>query len=188
MAGPAVQVVRASQRSAGPIDKLIDALADLLAGGRKRRLRRAVVAFERLASASVNGDAILARRYGRLVRLAARIDTHEAFRIVTAHDRAIPEGMYGEAFPLDDEWLGKLARNGDAGRQVAFEIASRLRMREIQHAVAGAIATTCAAAADRDALLAHLERCRTLEILQGEPEVVVRQEHLRWRVQHPLLC
>jgi molecular chaperone DnaK len=160
----ALQIVRASRRSAGPVDKLIDALADLFAGGRKRRLRRAVVGFERLAGASGNGDVILARRYGRLVRLAARTDTHEAFRIVTAHDRAIPDGTYGEAFPLDDAWLGKLARDGDAGRQVAFEIASRLGIREIQHAVAGAIATTCAAA-DRDALLAHLERCRTLEIL-----------------------
>jgi hypothetical protein len=103
MAGPAVQVVRASQRSAGPIGKLIDALADLFAGGRKRRLRRAVVGFERLASASVNNDPILARRYGRLVRLAARIDTHEAFRIVTAHDLASPDGTYGEAAALELE-------------------------------------------------------------------------------------
>jgi len=166
MAGsPGMQIVRASQRSDGPIEKLIDALADLFAGGRKRRLRRAVVGFERLAGALANGDVIVARRYGRLVRLAARVDTHEAFRIVTAHDRSIPDSTYGEAFPFDDAWLGTLARDGDAGRQVAFEIASRLRIREIQATVAGAIATTCAAAANRDVLLAHLERCRTLELL-----------------------
>jgi molecular chaperone DnaK len=160
-----MQVVRASQRSDGPIEKLIDALADLFAGGRKRRLRRALVGFERLAGASTNGDVIIARRYGRLVRLAARVDTHEAFRIVTAHDRAIPDSTYGEAFPFDDAWLGKLAHDGDAGRQAAFEIASRLRIREIQDAVAGPIATACGEAADRDVLLAHLERCRTLELL-----------------------
>src|ERR1044071_6040376 len=92
MAGsPGMQIVRASQRSDGPIEKLIDALADLFAGGRKRRLRRAVVGFERLAGAAANGDAIVARRYGRLVRLAARVDTHEAVRIVRSGERRVGE-------------------------------------------------------------------------------------------------
>src|ERR1051325_3356929 len=103
MAGsPGMQVVRASQRSDGPIEKLIDALADLFAGGRKRRLRRAVVGVERLAGAAASGDAMVARRYGRLAGLAARVDTHQACRSVPAHDAAIPDSTYGEAFPFDD--------------------------------------------------------------------------------------
>lgn len=159
-------LARVPPTSPGPpiwLARLADAMIDLLSGGPRRRLRRAITAFDRLLGAGASLD--VAQRYGRLVRIAVRIDARDAVRVIAKHDRDIPDPLYIDAFPACESWLLTLLTGGESTQQVSFEIAGRLGLRDVQCAAASRIALARAEAADREALLAHLERCRTLGLL-----------------------
>lgn len=116
---------------------LLDRLADLLSGGRQRRLQRALNNLEAtFGRSTLEGEALdrAAGVYGRALRLALRVDPLRALSLLRAYDRLIPADRYGLVLQRSSEpWLFDLARRDDvAVLTVALDVATRLGLGAVQ--------------------------------------------------------
>jgi molecular chaperone DnaK len=150
--------------------KLLDRIADLLAGGKANRLRQAVARVEH--SFAKPGDTRedserAASAYARAIRLALRIDPAEARRLCERYDARVRDEHYVEAFAdIPAGWVAGLASRPDAYTlQVCLSLATRLQLPQAQHTAAEQLALLHAQAGDADALIAHLDLCRRLQLI-----------------------
>lgn len=162
-----------SRRVAVAVFALFTWLADLFAGGKRRRLERAQ---RRLRAAFDNRDerahepADLARIYGRTVRLAMRIKPADALQISRDHDSEIAAGDYAQAFPADERgWLERHSHKVERhGLAVCMQVARRLSLPDISERSARGLGELLARAGDANPLIAHLDTCRRAELLSAD--------------------
>ncbi len=135
---------------------MLELLRDWLAGGVERRLSRAA---DRLAAGfgGVVGRQV-ARDYGRVLRLALRVDTARAEELVRLYDARVP----GEDYPFsaaDAGWLAGLAEHADRHvASVVFEVAGRPGLVEAQLRARARLAELMAADGDADIVITWLGR------------------------------
>jgi molecular chaperone DnaK len=162
---------------------LIDWLADLLAGGKGRRLDRALANLQTtFAPATLDGEALdcAAGAYRRALRLALRVDPSQAAMLFRSYDSRIPADCYARAFRRADQvWLARLARTDDPHILTTVrELAGRLGLQQPQREAAERLATVLGRRGDANGLVLHLHRCQQLQLLTAEILVRSLREHI----------
>jgi molecular chaperone DnaK len=162
---------------------LMDWLADLLAGGKQRRLGRALTRLQAaFTPPTLDGEAgdRAARAYRGALRLAVRVEPSQTALLFRSYDGRIPIDCYARAFgPADRAWLAGLARGDDpAILSVVLELAGRLGLGETQRQAAERLATVLGRSGDANRLVLHLLRCRQLELLTAETLARALRDHV----------
>jgi tetratricopeptide (TPR) repeat protein len=161
----------------------LDWLADLLAGGKRRRLRRALARAEAaFAPATLEGAALdrAAAAYRGALRLALRVKPPRAVELFRAWDGRLPADRYAAAFrPADAPWLGRLGRGDDANvLTVVVDLADRLGLEAVRRSAAERLALLLGRAGDANRLVVHLLRCRQLRLLAADTLTRAVGDHL----------
>ncbi|MGW0523813.1 Hsp70 family protein [Crossiella sp. NPDC003009] len=149
---------------------LRELVRDWLAGGAARRLSRAAdrlaAGFPEPPSGGVASDGAV-RDYGGALRLALRVDPPRAEEIFRSYDARIPP----ERYPLtaaDESWLTELTTRADRhALTVVFEVATRLRLPELQIRARDRMTVLLATGADADAIVIDFERWRAQGLLEA---------------------
>jgi molecular chaperone DnaK len=149
---------------------LIDWLADLAAGGKRRRLERALSRLQRtFAPSTLDGEDLdrAARAYRNTLRLAIRVEPSRAALPFRLYDARIPTDCYARAFrPADRVWLAGLVRmENPTILTIAIDVAGRLGLRQPQREAAEMLATVLGRSRDANCLVLHLLRCQNLQFL-----------------------
>jgi molecular chaperone DnaK len=152
---------------------LVDWLADLLAGGKQRRLDRTLARLEALFAPSPLEEETLNRAaaaYRQALRLALRVEPSRAAQLHRSHDARIPADCYARTFGATDRaWLERLAQSDDpATLAVVLEVGFRLGLGQAQGEAAGRLADVLARGGDADRLVTHLLRCRQMQLLSAD--------------------
>lgn len=152
---------------------LADRFADVLAGGKRRRLKRAIAHLRAVFEPETLDQATLERAaatYRRTLHLAIRIDPSQAQPLYCSYDGRIPADCYTRAFQSTDQaWLSGLARKDDAGiLTVVLEVAGRLGFDRPQLEAAERLSSILARNRDSNRLVQHLLRCQQLELLNAD--------------------
>ena len=141
---------------------LIELVRDWLAGGAPRRLSRAV---DRLAAEPASDRAV--RDYGRVLRLALRVDTPRAEEVFRSYDGRIPP----ERYPLtaaDEPWLADLTTRPDRhALTVVFEVATRLRLPELAARARDRMTELLATGGDANTIVINFDRWRARGLLDA---------------------
>jgi molecular chaperone DnaK len=150
--------------------------------GASRRLRRAVERAEKaLAVTPVTLKG--ARAYVRALGLALDADPVLALSLFEAYDDRVPHDLYGAAFDPDDhrrlnELVGKDDRNS---LTVVFELATRLRLSDLQRQSRERLAELLGRDGDADRLVSRLQRLQDLGLLEAGTLVRALRGHLTRR-------
>jgi molecular chaperone DnaK len=137
-----------------------------------RRLRRDADRLEQASTAAGSGGKAadrFARDYGRVLRLALRLDPPLASRLFRDYDARIPADRYPLAFgPGDTGQLTDLAMRDDryvVG--VVFELATRLGLEAPQRDARDRLADLLGRHGDANLLVAHLQRWQDMRLLDA---------------------
>jgi molecular chaperone DnaK len=148
-------------------------LADLLAGGKQRRLQRALNRLEiAFTPPTLEGEALerAAIAYRQTLLLALRVEPSRATGLFRSYDSRIPAEHYLRAFrSADREWLARLARSDDpVTLGVVFELAGRLELSSAHREAAERLAGALGRSGDANRVVLHLLRCQQLQLLTAE--------------------
>ncbi|MBC6461160.1 Hsp70 family protein [Actinomadura sp. HBU206391] len=135
--------------------------------GAPRRVRRAVERAEKsLGGPSITRKGVSA--YVRALGLALEARPSLALGLFEAYDTRIPNELYGPAFePEDRRRLRDLVLRDDRSTlTVVFELATRLRLDDLQAQARDGLAERLGADGDADRLVVHLQRWQDLGLLE----------------------
>lgn len=147
------------------MSEALERVRDWLAGGATRRMARAA---DRLASGFPQPDGTAsdraARDYGRALRLALRVDTPRAEEIFRAYDVRVPP----ERYPLTAVDLAGSATRADRhSLTVVFEVATRLRLPELQGRARDRMTDLLASGGDANTIVINFDRWRAQGLLEA---------------------
>lgn len=162
---------------------LSDRLADLLAGGKRRRLR---LSLARLHTAftptTLDGEALdrAAGAYRAALRLALRVEPPQAVSLFRSYAGRIPADCLARTFRPDDRSrLVELARSEDPNvLTVVLELANRLGLEEPRREAAQRLAAVLGRGGDANRLVLHLLRCQQLQLLTADILARALRDHL----------
>jgi molecular chaperone DnaK len=162
---------------------LRDWLADLVAGGKRRRLDRVLARLQTtFAASTLEGGALdrAAAAYRDALRLAVRVEPAQAAVLFRSYDSRIPTDCHARSFrPGDRAWLAGLARGDDpAVLTVVLELAARLGLGVPQREAAERLAAVLGRSGDADRLVFHLLRCQQLQLLTAETLTSPLRDHV----------
>ncbi len=152
---------------------LMDWLADLVAGGKRRRLDRALSHLQTtFAPATLDGEALhrAAIAYRSALRLAVRVEPTQAALLFRSYNGRIPTDCYARAFrPADRAWLIGLLRSDDPTiLNLTLELTGQLGLGQPQREAAERLATVLGRSGDANRLVVSLLRCQQLQLLTAE--------------------
>jgi molecular chaperone DnaK len=161
----------------------LDWCVDLLAGGRRRRLDRALARLQTLFSpAALEGEALdrAAVAYRQALRLAIRVEPPRAGLLFRLYDGRIPPDGYARAFgPAERKWLTTLAGTDDgATLGVVLELACRLGLDSPRREAAERLAALLGPGGDANRLVLHLIRCQQLQLLTADTLFRTLRDHV----------
>jgi molecular chaperone DnaK len=162
---------------------LLDWLADLLAGGKQRRLARALAVVKTAFDPTTpEGQALdrAADAYRRALRLAVRVEPSQAALLFRSCDSRIPPDCHARTFrEADRAWLAGLAQSADpAILALVVELAGRLGLAQPQREAAERLTALLGRGGDANRLVHHLLRCRQLYLLSAEGLVRPLRDHV----------
>lgn len=151
--------------------------------GPQQRLKRATNRLETaFAAAPSTGKQLerAARDYGVALRLALDLEPPLAARLFRDYDARIPPEHYPSAFgPKDAGWLtGPATRDDRHVQSIVFELAVRLRLREVRDQARDRLADLLGREGVADRLVAHLRRCKDLGLLEADTVARAMRGHL----------
>jgi molecular chaperone DnaK len=121
-----------------------------------------------------------AREYGRILRLALRLDPPLAARLFRDFDARVPAGSYPLAFGpgAADQLAGLAARDDRHVLSVVFELATRLHLDGVQRETRDRLADVLGRHGDADLLVTQLLRWQDLGLLEADTLTRSLRAHL----------
>jgi molecular chaperone DnaK len=163
---------------------LLDWLTDLVAGGKQRRLSRALARVNTsFAPLTLEREALVDRAaaaYRDALRLAVRVEPCQAASLVRSYDGRIPADCYDRTFRRGERaWLTELARSDDPHLlTVVLELSDRLGLGDPLRESAERLATLLSRSGDANRLVSHLLRCQKLQLLTADTLARALRQHL----------